>query len=109
MISGHGAQDRACGAQDSAYGAQDRAFGVWGARAFAWSGEEPSRAAGFPIDLTGRQRALGFPARISVAREAPAEPGREAMPPEGRHVRLVVAVVAILGRRGHGRGPHLPQ
>jgi hypothetical protein len=93
----------------SGHGAPDRTFGVWGARAFAWSGEERPRAAGFPIDLTGRQRVLGFPAGISVASGAPAEPGREAMRPEGRRVRLVVGVVAIFGRRGDGRWPHLPQ
>ncbi len=40
---------------------QDRILGVWGVRAYAWSGEERPRAAGFPIDLSGRQRVLGFP------------------------------------------------
>jgi len=40
---------------------QDRLAGVWGPAARAWSGEEPSRVAGFPIDLSGRQRVLGFP------------------------------------------------
>ncbi len=39
---------------------QDRVLGVWGPAAYAWSGEERPRAAGFPIDLSGR-RALGFP------------------------------------------------
>jgi Domain of unknown function (DUF1707) len=42
--------------------AQDRVVGVWGPAAYAWSGEERQRAAGFPIDLSGRQRVLGFPA-----------------------------------------------
>jgi Domain of unknown function (DUF1707) len=41
--------------------AQDRVVGVWGPAAHAWSGEERPRAAGFPIDLSGRQRVLGFP------------------------------------------------
>ena len=40
---------------------QDRLVGVWGSAAYAWSGEERPRVAGFPIDLTGRQRVLGFP------------------------------------------------
>jgi hypothetical protein len=40
----------------------DRAVGVWGARAYAWSGEERPRAGGFQIDPSGRQRVLGFPA-----------------------------------------------
>jgi hypothetical protein len=84
-------------------GAQGRALGVWGARAYAWSGEERPRAAGFPIDLSGRQRVLGFPAGPSAA----GEPDRLAHPgpprSEGRRTRLVIAVVAILGGRG-GRG-----
>ena len=42
--------------------ARDRVIGVWGPRAYAWSGEERQRAAGFPIDPSGRQRVLGFPA-----------------------------------------------
>ena len=42
--------------------ARDRVLGVWGPRAYAWSGEERQRAAGFPIDPSGRQRVLGFPA-----------------------------------------------
>jgi len=29
--------------------------------AYRWSGEERPRAAGFPIDPSGRQRVLGFP------------------------------------------------
>lgn len=40
---------------------QDRLAGVWGPAAHAWSGEERPRVAGFPIDLPGRQRVLGFP------------------------------------------------
>jgi hypothetical protein len=39
----------------------DRLLGVWGSAAYAWSGEEQQRVAGFPIDLSGRQRVLGFP------------------------------------------------
>jgi hypothetical protein len=93
----------------SEHGIQDRVLGVWGASAYAWSGEERPRAAGFPIDLSGRQRVLGFPADPPGAgrpgwfrRHARAEPG-----PEGRRGRLVVAVVAILspgeGKQGRGR------
>jgi hypothetical protein len=41
--------------------AQGRVVGVWGPTAHAWSGEERPRVAGFPIDLSGRQRVLGFP------------------------------------------------
>jgi hypothetical protein len=40
---------------------QDRLVGVWGSAASAWSGEERPRVAGFPIDVSGRQRVLGFP------------------------------------------------
>jgi hypothetical protein len=40
---------------------QDRLVGVWGPAAHAWSGEERPRVAGFPIDVSGRQRVLGFP------------------------------------------------
>ena len=40
---------------------QDRLVGVWGPAAYAWSGEERPRVAGFPIDVSGRQRVLGFP------------------------------------------------
>jgi len=40
---------------------QDRLLGVWGSAAYAWNGEERPRVAGFPIDLSGRQRVLGFP------------------------------------------------
>jgi Domain of unknown function (DUF1707) len=39
----------------------DRLLGVWGSAAYAWSGEERQRVAGFPVDLSGRQRVLGFP------------------------------------------------
>jgi hypothetical protein len=39
-----------------------RILGVWGSKVYAWSGEERPRAAGFPVDVTGRQRVLGFPA-----------------------------------------------
>jgi hypothetical protein len=89
--------------------AQGRAVGVWGARAHAWSGEERQRAAGFPIDVSGR-RALGFSAGRLAAREAAAVVHREE--PEtplaqARHARLVIAVVAVLGRRGGGQPPHM--
>lgn len=40
---------------------QDRVLGIWGAAAYRWGGEERPRAAGFPIDPSGRQRVLGFP------------------------------------------------
>lgn len=46
----------------SAQETRDRVIGVWGPRAYAWGGEERQRAAGFPIDPSGRQRVLGFPA-----------------------------------------------
>jgi hypothetical protein len=39
----------------------NRVVGVWGPDAYTWSGEERQRAAGFPIDPSGRQRVLGFP------------------------------------------------
>jgi hypothetical protein len=80
------------------HGVQDRVLGVWGASAYAWSGEERPRVAGFPVDPSGRQRVLGFPAD-------PLGGGhhrwfrRRARPetePAGRRARLVVAVVAIL-------------
>jgi hypothetical protein len=41
--------------------AQDRAVGVWGSAAYVWSGEERPRVAGFSLDLSGRQRVVGFP------------------------------------------------
>lgn len=40
---------------------RNRVVGVWGPDAYSWSGEERQRAAGFPIDPSGRQRVLGFP------------------------------------------------
>ncbi len=86
-------------------GGQGRVLGVWGARAYAWSGEERPRAAGFPIDVSGRQRVLGFPAGWPAASEPAAIPGRRELRSEGRRARLVVAVVAILGGRGAGRPP----
>jgi hypothetical protein len=83
------------------HGVQDRVIGVWGANAYAWSGEDRPRAAGFPIDLSGRQRVLGFPADSSgvghhgwFRRHAHSK-----LEPAGRRVRLVVAVVAILNPR----------
>jgi hypothetical protein len=81
-------------------GGQGRVIGVWGARAYAWSGEEPTRAAGFPIDVSGRTRVLGFPAGPSAAGE-PGTPHRGALRSEER-ARLVVAVFAILGGRSAG-------
>jgi hypothetical protein len=41
---------------------RNRVLGVWGRDSYAWSGEERQRAGGFPIDPSGRQRVLGFPA-----------------------------------------------
>ena len=84
-------------------GGQGRVLGVWGARAYAWSGEERPRAAGFPIDVSGRQRVLGFPADRPAASEPAAVPGRRELRSEGRRARLVVAVVAILSRPGDDR------
>jgi len=91
-------------------GTQDRALGVWGTRAYAWSGEERPRAAGFSIDPSGRQRVLGFPADPPGAgyhgwfrKHARPEPAE--LEPTRRR-RLVVAVVAILpgeGRQSQGR------
>jgi hypothetical protein len=93
----------------SQHGGQDRVLGVWGASAYAWSGEERPRAAGFPIDVSGRQRTLGFPADSFGAghhgwfrkhAHSDQEPAR-------RRARVVVAVVAILspgeGKQGRGR------
>jgi hypothetical protein len=85
-------------------GGQARVLGVWGTRAYAWSGEEQPRAAGFPIDVAGRTRALGFPAGPSAASEPGTSPRRRASR-SGERTRLVVAVVAILGGRGAGQ-PH---
>ena len=89
----------------------DRAVGVWGARAYAWSGEERPRAAGFQIDPSGRQRVLGFPVDPPGAgdhgwfRKHARSASRELE--SARRRRLVVAVVAILpgpGKQGQGRG-----
>ena len=85
----------------------DRAVGVWGARAYAWSGEERPRAAGFQIDPSGRQRVLGFAADSvggggrhgRIRKHAPSGLERT------RRRRLVIAVVAILpGEPKQGRG-----
>jgi|SRR5580692_1750520 hypothetical protein len=78
-------------------GGRGRVIGVWGARAYASTGEETTRAAGFPIDVSGRTRVLGFPAWPSAAGE-PGTPHRGAPRSEER-ARLVVAVFAILGGR----------
>ena len=89
----------------------DRVLGVWGAGAYAWSGEERPRAAGFQIDPSGRQRVLGFPADPPGAgdhgwfRKHARSASHELE--SARRRRLVVAVVAILpgeGKRGQGRG-----
>jgi hypothetical protein len=87
----------------SELGGQGRVLGVWGARAYDWSGEERPRAAGFPIDVSGRQRVLGFPGGHSAASEPDTVRHRRALRSEGRRTRLVVAVVAILGGRDAGR------
>ena len=83
---------------NSKYSGQDRAVGVWGTKAYAWSGEERPRAAGFPIDVSGRQRVLGLPADSSgvghhgwFRKHAHGD-----LEPARRRARLVVAVVAIL-------------
>lgn len=87
-------------------GPPPRALGVWGAGAYTWSGEERPRVAGFPVDLTGRQRVLGFPADppgkpLNVTPGG--RPGVARRPkPAKQHARVVIAVVAILGRRGAG-------
>jgi hypothetical protein len=82
----------------SKHGAEDRAVGVWGARAYAWSGEERPRVAGFAIDPSGRQRVLGFPADPPGAGHHRWFRRRERPDAEqaGRRSRIVVAVVAIL-------------
>jgi len=85
----------------SAHGGLGRALGVWGTRAYAWSGEERPRAAGFPIDPSGRQRVLGFPADPPGTGyrgwfHKPARPE----PEPARRRRLIVAVVAILPGEG---------
>ncbi len=88
-------------------GGQDRVVGVWGASAYAWSGEERPRVAGFQLDMSGHRRVLGFPAD-------PFGPGRHGwfrrhahaeLEPPRRRARLVVAVVAILGQRPSGEPP----
>jgi hypothetical protein len=87
---------------------EHRALGVWGASAYyGWSGEERSRVAGFPVDLTGRQRVLGFPAdprekTLNVTPRGHSAPRHRPEPGETHHARIVVAVVAILGRRRAG-------
>jgi hypothetical protein len=82
----------------------ERALGVWGTRAYAWSGEERPRAAGFAVDLTGRQRVLGFPADPpgKTLNVTPGGHTRRPEPGDKHHARIVVAVVAILGRSGAG-------
>jgi hypothetical protein len=85
-------------------GGQSRVIGVWGSRAYAWSGEERPRAAGFPIDVSGCTRVLGFPAGPSAPGEPGPKPHRE-VPRSQERARLVVAVFAILGGRGSGQ-PH---
>jgi len=85
-------------------GGQSRVIGIWGSRAYAWSGEERPRAAGFPIDVSGCTRVLGFPAGPSAQSEPGPKPHRDAPRSEER-ARLVVAVFAILGGRGSSQ-PH---
>lgn len=92
----------------SEHGSQDRVLGLWGASAYAWSGEERPRALGFPVDVSGRRRVLGFPADSPGAGHE-SWFRRRARPEEGsagRRARLVVAVVAILnsGEDKQGRG-----
>ena len=83
-------------------GGQGRVIGVWGSRAYAWSGEERPRAAGFPIDVSGCTRVLGFPAGASAAGK-PGTSSRRGVPRSEERARLVVAVFAILGGRGAGQ------
>jgi hypothetical protein len=73
------------GQMTSNYGAADRAVGVWGARAYAWSGEERPRVAGFAVDPGGAGHHRWFRRRE-----------RRETEPAGRRARIVVAVVAIL-------------
>jgi hypothetical protein len=92
----------------SAHGGLDRALGVWGSRAYAWSGEERPRAAGFQIDPSGHQRVLGFPADPSGTGHHGwfRKHARPELEPARRR-RLIVAVVAILpgeGKQGQARG-----
>lgn len=79
----------------SEHSVQDRVLGVWGTRAYAWSGEERPRVAGFAVDPTGRQRVLGFPADPPGAGHRRWFRRRERHE-AGRRARVVVAVVAIL-------------
>jgi hypothetical protein len=94
----------------SEHSPQDRARGVWGARAYAWSGEERPRVAGFPIDQSGHQRVLGFPASPRPPGAGHhgwfRKPARSRPDTAGRRARLVVAVVAVLnsGESKQGRG-----
>jgi hypothetical protein len=69
--------------------ARERVLGAWGPAAYAWSGEERQRAAGFAIDPSGRQRVLGFPA----------DPPR---PVNLDWLRLLARPVRCYKRRGHG-------
>jgi len=90
----------------SPHGGPDRALGVWGTRAYAWSGEERPRAAGFPIDPSGRQRVLGFPADPAGAGHHDWFPRHDRfwLGPVWRR-KLVRAAVAILREEGkQGRG-----
>lgn len=91
---------------------QDRVVGVWGAQAYAWSGEERPRAAGFQIDPSGHRRVLGFPAGPYQGDQGGhrghrghrgwrREHDRPELEPATRR-RLLVAVVAIL----HGQEHH---
>jgi len=90
----------------SEHSTQDRVIGVWGTQAYAWSGEERPRAAGFQVDPSGHQRVLGF------AADSLGGGGRHGWfrkhAPSGleptRRRRLVIAVVAILPgepKQGH--------
>ena len=82
-------------------GTQDRALGVWGTRAYAWSGEERPRAAGFSIDPSGRQRVLGFPADPpGTGHHGWFHKHDRPEPEPARRRRLIVAVVAILPGEG---------
>jgi hypothetical protein len=83
------------GQMTSNNGVADRAVGVWGTRAYAWSGEERPRVAGFAVDPSGRQRVLGFPAERRGAGHHRWFRRRERHE-AGQRARIVVAVVAIL-------------
>ena len=54
-------EDIADGSGACRHEVHDRVPGVWGTAAYRWDGEEWPRAAGFPIDPSGRQRVPGFP------------------------------------------------